>query len=150
MAGPTYEQRLASRQGSFTTQVDQIVVNTKEKMLAVMRNSLQETVQTMQVPVAKGGKMRVDTGFLRSSGAASLQGLPNGVSENPGKTPHSWNGVNLELTLANMKIGDSFYWGWTAKYAKYREAYDGFMEAALQNWQNQVNSSVNKIRKMFS
>jgi hypothetical protein len=132
------------------TQIDQIIVNTNEKMLAVMRDAINETVQDMQVTIYNGGKMRVDTGFLRASGAARLGGLPVGASENPGKISHNWDGANLELTLGQMQLGDAFYWGWTAKYAKYREVYDGFMESALQNWQNRINSSVAKINKMFS
>ncbi len=135
---------------SFTKQLDTIILDTKEKMLAMMRQSLQETVEMMQIPLSRGGRMRIDTGFLRSSGAANLGGLPIGPSENPEKLPHVWNGGNLELTLANMQIGDSFYWGWTARYAKYRETYDGFMEAALQNWQKTVDSVITRIKSRLS
>lgn len=156
----SWEIRLASRQNQkFQTQIDKYIINTTEKMLAVMRQSLQETVQMTQVPVKKGGKMRVDTGFLRSSGKAELNRLPVGPSMNPtplrpkdqrGIEIYSFDGGNLELTLAEMKFGDTFYWGWTANYAKYREAYDGFMEAALQNWQNTVDSVVARIKQKFS
>lgn len=134
---------------NLETQIDKFIVDTDAKILAVMRDALNETVQNMQTPIYKGGKMRVDTGFLRASGAAKLDSLPVGATENLGKVQQNWDGGNLELTLAQMQVGDSFYWGWTAKYAKYREVYDGFMESALQNWQNTVNSSVEKIKKMF-
>lgn len=142
----------------LTTQIDQIIVNTEQKLLAVMRDALNNTVQDMQLTIYKGGKMRADTGFLRASGAARIGALPLGESKNPTKNRpkseygveiYKYDGGNLELTLAEMQIGDSFFWGWTANYAKYREAYDGFMESALQNWQNAVNSSVDKIKKMF-
>ena len=131
---------------SFETQVDKFVANTNEKMVAVMRDAINETVQNMQTPVSKGGKMRVDTGFLRASGVANLGRMPSGPGENPTRKPYMWSSGSLESTLAKMKLGDVFYWGWTAKYAKYREAYDGFMESALQNWQNQVNLSVAKLK----
>lgn len=142
-----YRDILNNRKGSFETQVNKFVVDTEEKMVAVMRDAIQNTVQTMQKPVAKGGKMRVKTGFLRSSGAAQIGSVPSGQSSNPDQKHYSWNTGNLETTLAKMKLGDTFFWGWTANYAKYREAYDGFMEAALQNWQKQVDLSVRKLKK---
>lgn len=47
----------------FNVVIDKFVADSKEKMLAVVKNSIQEVVQDAQTPIAKGGKMPVDTGF---------------------------------------------------------------------------------------
>jgi hypothetical protein len=157
-----YEQKLGNRKYSFETVIDSFVVNTKEKMLAVYKDSLQDLIQDAQTPEgAKGGKMRVDTGFLRASGVASLNSLP--VGEDIGRKPltgeigvlpeyridekESVKGTSMIEAIAKMKIGDVFYFGWTAKYAIYREAYDGFLESAVQKWQSIVDKNVKGFRK---
>lgn len=63
--------RLAAQLEEFTEKTDKAI-------LAVTRQSIQELVNQAQTPVAKGGHMRVKTGFLRSSGTASLNTLPVG------------------------------------------------------------------------
>lgn len=141
----------------FETQIDTFVANTEKKILGVMKESIKELVIATQTPVSKGGKMRVDTGFLRWSGVAALNALPRGLSkgkERPkgsvGVLPeykYDENDTNLNMVLLKMKIGDVFYFGWTARYAKYREAYDGFLETNLQNWQTFVDASVKKMRE---
>lgn len=142
----SYQQRLDKRKVSLTTQVDSFVADTKEKLLAVMRDAIQTTVNEMQTPTAKGGKMRVLTSFLRSSGLASLEGVPAGESKPSENKAYEWTGDALAVVLSKMKLGDTFYWGWTANYAKYREAYDGFMESALMNWQRNVDASIGKLK----
>lgn len=134
---------------SFSAQVDDIVINTSKRLTALMRQSLQDVVNDAQTPVAKGGRMRVDTGFLRASGQASLTGMPSGPRRGERKEPNSYQyQANLtEAKLADLKLGDVFYFGWTAEYAKYRETYDGFLESALQNWKGYVNTNTETIRK---
>lgn len=129
------------------TQLDRIIVNTKERALAVIRQAISDTVEEAQIPVAKGGRMRVLTGFLRSSGLASLNAAPRGPKKGDPKGAYSWNGESINTALAKMKLGDAFYFGWTAHYAKYREARDGFLESAIMNWQINVNKAVNYYRK---
>lgn len=144
---------------NFETQIDQIVVNTKQRLLNVVVQSLADLVKEAQKTTLNGGKMRVDTGFLRRSGAGSLEGMPVGAgrgrkrgAQDPasGVLPeykYDEQQDFLTVILNKMKIGDVFYWGWTATYAKYREAYDGFLETSLQNWQGYVDKSVEFYRK---
>lgn len=140
----------------FITQIDQIVANTKEKMLAVVKNSIQEVIIESQKTVGEGGKMRVDTGFLRWSGVADIGKIPTG----PGAGVERQEGQQgvlpqyadtradeTNLVLAKMKIGDIFYFGWTANYAEYRELKDAFLESALQKWQSFVDASVARLKK---
>ena len=134
---------------SFTAQVDQMIANSKEAMLAVVQGSLRDMTNDMQIPVAKGGRMRVDTGFLRTSGRASLSGLPSGESKRPEgatKGQFEWDGEAVNAVLLDMKLGDTFSFGWVANYAETRERYDGFRDTALQNFQQYVNTNADKVR----
>lgn len=148
-----WQGQLAARNYDFKTQIDKIVVRTEQRLLNVVAVSIMELVNEAQTPTVQGGKMRVDTGFLRSSGISSLNTPPVGASvgrkRNKGETGflYQWDGEAIGVTLAKMKIGDTFYFGWTAKYAKYREAFDGFLESAVQKWQNIVDQKVATYRK---
>lgn len=142
---------------NFNAIIDRVVADTKDKMLKVVRNSIQEIVEDAQTPVKKGGKMHVDTGFLRSSGQAQLNQLPVGQTEGRERAEGE-TGVLPEYaisdkadyilpTLWKMKIGDTFYFGWTARYAQIREIYDGFMESAVMKWKQIVDSQIRSIKK---
>lgn len=131
---------------SFETQINKIVINTEARLLAVTRQSISDLVEEVQTPVAKGGKMRVVTGFLRSTGLSSLNAPPSGPVKGDRKGKYLWSGEPVNITLGNMQIGDTFYFGWTARYAKFREIYDGFLESGLQNWQRHVDKAVQFFR----
>jgi hypothetical protein len=126
---------------NLKTQIDDFVINSNERMLAVVRQSISEVVEEAQTPVAKGGRMRVKTGFLRASGIATLNTLPSGQSKGDPKGSYTWKGESINVVLAQIKIGDVFFFGWTARYAKIREVYDGFLETSLQNWQSHVDKA---------
>jgi hypothetical protein len=146
-------QKYVGRQrayGSLTSDLEEFVKENDARMLAVARASIQDVVNEMQQPVAKGGRMRVDTGFLRDSGAANLGGMPVGESERPSDAvtgQYNWTDDRLVAVLAKMQIGDTFYFGWTANYARYRELYDGFMEAALMQWGRIVAFNTDTLRR---
>lgn len=93
--------------------------------------------------------MRVDTGFLRASGQASLNGMPSGPSRGERKEPNSYpyNENNVEVRLGELKLGAVFYFGWTANYARYRELFDGFLEGALMHWARIVAINTDTIRQ---
>lgn len=142
---------------SFNVIMDKFVADSKDKMLKVVKNSIKEVVQDAQRPVKKGGKMRVDTGFLKSSGQAQLNQIPKGEIRGR-KRKKGEEGVLPEYampdnadyilpTLGKMKIGDTFYFGWTAIYASSREIYDGFMESAVMKWKEIVDNQIRRLRK---
>lgn len=137
----------------FEDTVNKFADKGAEKLLAVARDAINSVVEQANTPVSKGGRMRVDTGFLRASGVAELNQIPSGPTEGrarsageTGEIYHPDSG-NLNLILAKMKLGDTVFYGWTARYAKYRETYDGFLETALQNWQSIVNVSIRKFQR---
>lgn len=134
---------------SFSAQVEDIVAVSEKRMVALMRQSLQDVINNAQTPVAKGGRMRVDTGFLRASGQASLNGMPTGPTRGERDAPNSYNfdDRNVEVRLGELKFGATFFFGWTAEYARYRELFDGFLEGALQHWARIVAINTDTIRQ---
>lgn len=139
---------------TLVADIEAFITKSEARMLAVVQGSLRDMVEDMQTPVAKGGRLRVDTGFLRASGRATLDGLPSGNGNRPADAPvgkhtgvyDNWDGTALNAVLLDMKLGDTFYWGWVANYAEIRETYDGFMGTAVQNWQGYVTTNSEKWR----
>lgn len=138
---------------TFEQQVASFTDGGERALLAVARDAISEVAEQANTPVSKGGRMRVDTGFLRASAVAELNQIPSGPTEGRARSAgetgaiYSPNAESLNLVLAKMKLGDTVFFGWTARYAKYRETYDAFLETALQNWQGIVNVSIRKFRR---
>lgn len=154
--GPyNYQLRLGQRNYSATTVVENFVTVSEKRLLGLARQSLSDLTEEANIPVAKGGRMRVDTGFLRASGAAKLNSPVVGPERGaPGAQPGQYDDGNRALgatiieALAQLKLGDTFNFGWTANYALIREAYDGFLEAAIMQWSeiNRRNTAIIKER----
>lgn len=112
-------------------------------MELVVKQSAQDVGDLAQRPVAKGGNMPVDTGFLRNSLVAGLNGT-TGLSG-----PDAY-----VLAIAGMELGDSVMFGWTANYARYVEygtrgrAGRFFMLSAAQEWQAIVARNAEKARAL--
>lgn len=127
----------------LTADIQAFVSKSEARLKDVVFNSIQDVVEAAQEPVAKGGRMRVKTGFLRASGRASTEGFPSGPNVRPSDAQDNsfeWDGQAVNAIINNMNLGDTFYFGWTANYAQYRELHDGFLETAIQNWQQFVNA----------
>jgi hypothetical protein len=140
---------VGSRNYSLSADIDKIIANTEKRMLLVMKQSLINAINEMQTPVSKGGKMRVDTGFLRASGQASLNGMPSGLDRPAEGQTYNWEGSKAEATIGGMQIGAVLYWGWSANYARYREAYDGFLYSTIQRWQQIVDKVIADAKRRF-
>lgn len=125
--------------GEFTAQVDDWVLQSIIRMKVVRNKSIEMVVNDAQLPVGKGGRMRVDTGFLRASGQMSLNGMPTGPVRGDDDAKQFQYGDGSEITpvsliLARASLGTNLFFGWTANYAKAREAKDGFLRLAVQRW----------------
>ncbi|MCO5962360.1 HK97 gp10 family phage protein [Sinorhizobium meliloti] len=109
---------------------------------AIFKEATQEVVEEMQRPVGQGGRMRVDTGFLRASLLASSTAMPAITASAMPVTGRTYapDFGQIEAVIAGADIGDTLYFGYTAAYAGYREygangqAADGFVRLAAQNW----------------
>ena len=135
---------------TLSADIADFIRNSEDRLLAVMRGSISDVVEQSQEPTAKGGRMRVDTGFLRASGRASLEGMPSGNGVRPADAARgsiNYDGSAIQATLLKMKLGDTFYFGWVANYAEVREIYDGFLITSTQNWQSFVNKRSERFNK---
>lgn len=115
----------------------------KRRMKAVVQESTQRVFAEAQTPVAKGGNMPVDTGFLRNSLTMAL----NGSTSLTG--PESY-----VLSVAGMDLGDIIEGGWTANYARHVEhgsrgrAGRKFMNSAANNWTRIVDQVAKEVQDM--
>lgn len=141
----------------FSVKMDKIIANSKEKMFAVFKDSFQDLIEEASRPDDDGGKLRVDTGFLRSTGSGALNAVPRGESEGRKRLPGEIGVLpeysnydfkpSLQSLLLQMKPDNTIYWGWSANYAKYRELYDGFLISACQNWKTYVENNTRRLKK---
>lgn len=121
-------------------------------LTAVARAAIGDVINEASTSRFKGGKMPVKTGFLRASGKASLTGMSVGAVKGDPETQYASADTyssegHINVVLAQMKAGDTFYFGWTAEYANTQNTYNGFMDAAIQNWQGYVNVRANEARR---
>jgi hypothetical protein len=129
---------------TFTAQVDEWVRASEARMLAVVKESVQRTVDRMQKPTAKGGNMPVDTGFLRNSLQAGINMPKPGPTENPGR-PVAYSDSDIMLALEGVEFGDVLWLTYSANYARHVEygaggrAGRGFVRLATQRWQQTVS-----------
>lgn len=105
-------------QGPFSAGVSAWVAQTKERMDAVRKESAQRVVEIMQTPVAKGGNMPVDTGFLR----ASLQGAIGQGGFTPRENPNpdgsfAYDAGPITLVIAGAAPSDAITVAYTANYS---------------------------------
>lgn len=121
----------------FGDQVRAFAEKAKAMQGVIFRESATKLMEEASMPEGQGGKMPVDTGFLRNSAAASIEGMPDDGALTPA------------LVFATMELGQTVWAGWTAKYAmrmehgffgedalgrKYAQAGKGFARAAAQRW----------------
>lgn len=128
---------------TFTAQIKAFADKSKEKVEAVIKQSAQEVFSIAQTPKAQGGRMPVDTGFLRNSLIAQL----NGATVSGGADAYT-------LAIAGAESGDTIFAGWTANYARYMEYGTSrtpgnfYMLSAAQQWQAIVKRNAEIVRNL--
>lgn len=139
---------------NFNGKINKFVANTEQLMLDVTTNALQNLIEESSTPVEAGGKMPVDTGFLRLSGTGAINELPKGETEGRQRLPGEVGVIyksdpsgSVGGILPKLKLGDTFYYGWTARYAIYQEFKHGFLVSACAKWQNFIDNSIRKLKK---
>mgnify|MGYP007087006928 CR=1 FL=1 len=110
-------------------------------MEAVAKESAQELAEEVSKPIAKGGRIPVDTGFLRNSMAAALNSIPSGESSD------SFDMQPVTLVINKLKAGDRLVLGFTANYARVMEYRYFFVRSAAQNWPLHVDKSIKKVSR---
>lgn len=139
---------------SFSATIDDWVRKTKARQEAVAKTATQELFFEVIKPTAQGGRMRVDTGFLRASFVASLDAPVNLVTENPdpknGEFTTDLGAISLVINGA--ELGQIIFGTFTANYARPRELGsrgqppDAFVLANAQNWQQFVTDAIIQVR----
>jgi len=77
-----------------------------------------------------GGKLPVDTGYLRYSFDVSFNGMPSGPGRGDPKATYAYDPSKITLKLADVEVGKTIYAGWVADYAIYSEERYGFCRSA--------------------
>ena len=107
----------------------------EERMEATIKTALQDMHEDVQQPIAKGGRMPVDTGFLRNSAGAALNSAPATGSANA-----------VGVVINRLQIGDVFQFGWGANYAPYMNNRYGYLDLPVQDWEGYVFRAIQKIK----
>lgn len=112
------------------------------RMDDLIRQSAQEVFEIAQTPSAQGGRMPVDTGFLRNSLVTSL----NGSTSLSGA-------ASYVMTIAGARAGDVIFGGWGAEYAVDQEfgsrgrAGKFFMRSAASEWNRIVQENARRLAR---
>jgi hypothetical protein len=157
--------------GKFEQQINKFARKYESRFRAIGQTAVQETASMAQrvgiseamknkatslgVTVQAGGRMRVDTGFLRASIQAGLHQMPRGPNQNEGthggKRKYPLNsqvtGENISTVLLRWDPNKNIplFVGWTASYARYRESKDGFLRGAVEKWDQTVFKAVKRV-----
>jgi hypothetical protein len=127
--------------GTFAADLQRFGAKVQRRALDVARESIQDVIDDAQTPKAKGGRMPVDTGFLRNSLASGLNGSFGPPDEN-----------SYILTIGQLDLGDVARFAWTAEYAIFQElgtsAFAGnhFVGVAAAKWPQFVEANARRIR----
>lgn len=126
----------------FIADVQRFTDKTADQMLRVAKQSLQDVIRQAQTPVAKGGDMPVDTGYLRNSLVTEVRGATAGQGAD-----------SFILGLSTLELGDPFQVAWTAEYAIPRHYAVGvgqggglWRDRAAQRWPGIVEKNARAVR----
>ncbi len=145
----------------FMEEIELFIDEAIERRDLVLKYATQRLFDRVLTPVAKGGKMRADTGFLRASARVTLDNPVLELRENPtGNRPESERGIPIytldegaiNLTLNSAEWGQDIYMTFTANYAIPREygacgdPGDFFVRGNTALWQEDVDWAVGVVK----
>lgn len=139
---------------SFSEQIGAWASRTEKRIDAVYARSIELLAEEMSKTTKEGGKVPIDTGNLANSLLASKQSMPT-TSDGP------FTGSNVGIITATIRASHSVWLGYQAGYARrinngfvgadsrgrvYNQQGAHFVESAVANWSNIVETAVNEIR----
>lgn len=146
--------------GNFSATVKDFSQKTKEAMDTILREATEDTVQQINLPRAKGGPMPVDTGFLRNSMAADINGSGEFSTVKPATKDDAGSGSGaVSLLINDFEGGQIMHIAWTAVYAarvnygyvgedslgrNYANPGAGFIESGAARWPHFVDEAVER------
>lgn len=125
---------------SFAADLQRFGAKVQRRALDVARESIQDVIDDAQTPKAKGGRMPVDTGFLRNSLASGVNGSFGAPDAN-----------SYVLTIGELDLGDVARFAWTAEYAIFMELGTSttqgnhFVSVAAGKWTQFVDANARRI-----
>lgn len=139
---------------SFSEQIGAWASSTEKRIDAVYARSIELLAEEMSKTTKEGGKVPIDTGNLANSLQASKQSMPT-TSDGP------FTGSNVGIITATIRANQAVWLGYQAKYARrvnngfvgadsrgrvYNQQGAHFVETAVANWSNIVETAVKEIR----
>lgn len=127
-----------------TITIDEWVLKAVGRLETVAKTATQSVAENANLHTGRGGRMRIDTGFLRNSITGKQGSMPTGVSDP--KTEGQGDATAIEIEIARWDISKPFFVGWSANYAAAREIKDGFLTVEVQNWQQHVDEAIRQAK----
>ncbi len=128
---------------------------------AIPKEAAQEMVYDAQRTVNDGGRLPIDTGFLRASLVATSVAERPGVTFAPeGGGTFSWDAGQIGLVLDGINIAEGVRFTYQAAYAMrqhygfqgedslgrtYNQAGKYWVTMVAQNWQRYINSATARV-----
>lgn len=134
---------MATRSNNFGPAVGAWASASEKRLLAVIRTSLQDLDRAVSLPVSRGGNMPVVTGNLRRSRLASTTDQPTVGGKEFKDDP----GSQITGVIAGFQLGQKFFLGFQAIYARRVEEVRGFVRLAAQQWPQIVRAAASKVEK---
>jgi len=147
----------------FTASIEAWALETQAFIEAIIKESTQEVVRLMKVPVSGGGNMPVDTSFLQNS-LVGVEGtvIPpmDPAKKGNGQPPEIGNATAVEALIASWEPGKSMSFGFIAIYAarqnygftgtdslgrSYNQPGRHFVELAVQQWPTIVENNQRRL-----
>ena len=145
---------------TFSATIANWANESKDKLDLIVREATEDTVEQIGKTRASGGPMPVDTGFLRNSMAADINGNGNFATVKPTTKGDKGDGTGAaEHLTSGMKAGDIVNVAWTAVYAarvnygfvgedslgrNYANAGAGFLESGAARWPHFVDEAAKR------
>lgn len=138
--------------GNFSASVGNWAKQAPERMTAVFRQSVTALAFEVVKTKNEGGHMPVLTGNLRRSLLASTESMPSTKAtkdNNKNAGDAGTVGSQVALVAATLKMGQTFYLGFQANYARYAEANNGFVRLTAQKWQSIVRKTATAVKQAY-
>ena len=143
---------------SFSEAVGSWASATERRLSAVHKKAIEKLAMEMTRTRAEGGNVPVDTGNLYRSLLASTTAMPK-TAEGP------FPGSNVASVIATLRLNDTIWLGYQAKYAKrqnfgfvgadalglvYNQPGNHFVERAIAMWPQIVREAVEEVKNANS
>ncbi len=133
---------------TFAEAMRQVRQEGMEALTALVRQSAQDVEHEASKPRAAGGRMPIDTGFLRNSVVATVDGSlpgPTGIGLSRDQRFASLGQPNTQAALSQAQVGNVIMLTWTAFYAAYVEHNAMFVRGAIEMWDAIVEQNAREL-----